>query len=206
MKSRNLPDDFLRKILALEATYLGYDDPIKQSGFGGGAERWRIEREPILDAVYSDGDILDIGCANGYLLECLVKWAKERNLKLTPYGIDIGTKLIALAQKRIFENAENFYIGNAWIWKPPRQFKYIYALYDCVPVQYLAEYVTKLLCQSVEPGGRLIIGAYGSKSKNIPPFDISKFLHEAKFSVVGVSLGGDPPISKFAWIDRESLL
>ena len=189
--------------MALEVSYLEYDDPIKQSGFGGGTERWRIEREPIIDAFYSDGDILDIGCANGYLLECLVKWARERGFRLTPYGIDIGAKLIALAQNRMPEYTENFYIGNAWDWKPPRKFKYVYSLYDCVPVQYLSEYVQELRDQTVEPGGRLIIGTYGSKSRNIPPFDISKFLLEAKFSVIGTSQGGDPPTSKFAWIDRK---
>lgn len=198
-----LPDDFLKEILALEASYLEYDDPIRQSGFGSGAERWRIEREPILEAIYSSGDILDVGCANGYLLDCLVKWAKDRGFKLTPYGVDIGAKLIALAQKRMPEYAENFYVGNAWDWKPPRQFTFVYALYDCVPLQYLAEYIVKLLDQAVEPGGRLIIGAYGSKSRNMPPFNISKFLIEAKFSVVDTSQDGKPPVSRFAWIDRK---
>lgn len=203
MISKKLPDDFLKNITTLEASYLEYNDPIKQSGFGGGTARWRIEREPILDAIYSDGNILDVGCANGYLLECLVKWAKDRAIRLVPYGVDIGTKLIAIAKKRMPEYAENFYVGNAWEWKPPRQFKYVYALYDCVPVQYLAEYVTKLLCQTVEPSGRLIIGAYGSKSKNMPPFDISKFLLETKFSVTGTSQDADPPVNRFAWIDKE---
>ncbi|MGB3478175.1 MAG: class I SAM-dependent methyltransferase [bacterium] len=203
---KKLPDDFLKEILALEASYLEYDEPIKQSGFGGDAARWRIEREPILDAIYSDGNILDVGCANGYLLECLVRWAKDRAIRLVPYGVDIGAKLIAIAKKRMPEYAENLYVGNAWEWKPPRQFKYVYALYDCVPVQYLAEYIVKLLDQAAEPNGRLIIGAYGSKSKNIPPFDISKFLLEAKFSLVGTSHGGEPPTSKFAWIDRKPQL
>lgn len=189
--------------MALEESYLEYDDPIKQSGFGGGAERWRIEREPILDAIHSDGDILDVGCANGYLLECLVKWASERGFKLTPYGVDIGAKLITLAKKRMPKYAENFYIGNAWDWKPPQKFKYVYTLYDCVPVDYLSEYVQKLFDQTVEASGRLIIGAYGSKSKNMPPFNISKFLLEAKFLVTGTSQSGDPPISKFAWIDKK---
>ncbi len=69
-----LPRDFVRRIESLEEAYLRSDDPIRQSGFGGGAERWRAERGPILEAVEGDGDLLDIGCANGYLLECLVAW------------------------------------------------------------------------------------------------------------------------------------
>jgi hypothetical protein len=68
----DLPPDFLNRARSLEASYLQTDDPIRQSGFGGGSERWRAERSPILNAIESDGDMLDIGCANGYLLECLV--------------------------------------------------------------------------------------------------------------------------------------
>ncbi len=80
----DLPPDFRARARSLEAAYLESDDPIRQSGFGGGPERWRAERQPILDAVEGDGDLLDIGCANGYLLECLVAWGAERGLALTP--------------------------------------------------------------------------------------------------------------------------
>jgi hypothetical protein len=67
-----LPEAFLRDLKALELAYLKSDDPIEQSSFGGGKERWRAEREPILEAIAASGDLLDVGCANGYLLECLV--------------------------------------------------------------------------------------------------------------------------------------
>ena len=77
---RQLPERFLRELEALESSYLSDDDPIRQSGFGGGPERWRSEREPILEAIEGNGDILDIGCANGYLLECLMIWGRERGL------------------------------------------------------------------------------------------------------------------------------
>jgi hypothetical protein len=83
-----LPDEFVANLHQLAARYLASEDPYLQSGFGGGPERWRSEREPILDAVTGDGDLLDLGCANGLLLECLVAWAEERDLTLTPYGLD----------------------------------------------------------------------------------------------------------------------
>lgn len=63
---RTLPNDFLCELELLEAAYLKEDDRIRQSGFSGGAERWRAERGPILDAIDTDGDLLDVGCANGY--------------------------------------------------------------------------------------------------------------------------------------------
>ena len=68
---------FLQDLWALEAAYLKEDDPIRQSGFRRGADRWRAERGPILDAIETDEDLLDIGCANGYLLERLVKWGRR---------------------------------------------------------------------------------------------------------------------------------
>jgi len=46
-----LPSTFLSKLQALEEAYLHNSDPVEQSGFYGGPERWRAEREPILAAI-----------------------------------------------------------------------------------------------------------------------------------------------------------
>ncbi|MGH2541554.1 MAG: class I SAM-dependent methyltransferase [Ardenticatenaceae bacterium] len=204
MTSKQLPSDFLQELADLEAAYLRENDPIRQSGFGGGPERWRAEREPILNAVEADGDFLDIGCANGYLLECLVEWGRERGLKLTPYGLDQGTRLIELARQRLPGYADNFFVANAWNWSAPsrpRRFQYVYTLYDCVPEEVLAEYVHHILERIIAPGGRLIVGAYGSRSRGTPPFEIARFLLSAGWRVSGTATGGDPPIAAFAWID-----
>jgi len=198
---RALPRDFLNELEELEASYLAQDDPIRQSGFAGGAERWRAEREPILDAVESDGDFLDVGCANGHLLECLVGWGRKRGLNLVPYGLDQGARLIELARRRLLQYASHFFVANAWDWAPPRRFDYVYSLYDCVPQDYLAEYVRRLLDRMVAPAGRLILGAYGSRSRGDEPFDLEGFLTGQNFVVAGTTTGGDPPIAAFAWID-----
>lgn len=199
--ARVLPKDFLCELKLLEAAYLKEDDPIRQSGFRGGAERWQAERRPILDAIKSDGDLLDIGCANGFLLKCLVKWGGERGLKLTPHGLDQGSGLIELAKARLPEYADNFHVGNAWDWIPQRKYRYVYMLYDCLPPDYLAEGLNRLLERVITLKGRLIVGAYGSKSDSMPPFDIGKFLESAGFAVVGSAEGGVGPITKFAWLD-----
>src|SRR5262245_18750715 len=96
-----LPDDYLRLLESLEPAYLQSDDPIRQSGFGGGAARWRAEREPLLAAIEKDGALLDVGCANGFLLECLLQWSQPRGLTLTPHGIDMGPRLVELARARL---------------------------------------------------------------------------------------------------------
>ena len=87
---RKLPVSFIDKLKKLEHSYLNQRDPILQSGFSGGKERWQKERHLILDPVTKGGSFLDVGCANGFLLESLVKWAYEKGIKLEPYGVDFG--------------------------------------------------------------------------------------------------------------------
>jgi hypothetical protein len=199
---RKLPADFIESLKALEKSYLAETNPILQSGFAGGQKRWREERKPILEAVDTDGELLDIGCANGYLLECLIGWSGERGISLIPYGLDQGAKLIELARKRFPEYRDDFFMGNAWDWIPPGKFRYVYTLHDCVPLDFLEEYIHRILARMVCQGGRLIIGAYGSRSQNIPPFDIEGFLRSAGFSPMGKTTGGYPPIASFVWIDK----
>lgn len=196
-----LPEGFLCELRALEASYLRRSDPIEQSGFGGGSVRWRAEREPILDAVTSDGDLLDIGCANGYLLECLVAWGQERGVSLIPYGLDLGARLIDLARQRHPRFADHFYVGNAWDWEPPRRFRYVYTLLDAVPLDYLPAYLHRLLERVVAPGGRLIPGDYGSRSRGFPARDVASILRSAGLTVAGSATAGDG-IARCAWADR----
>jgi SAM-dependent methyltransferase len=195
-----LPPDFLDHLRKLEEAYCSESDPIRQSGFSGGPLRWREEREPILNAVDEDGDFLDIGCANGYLLECLVMWAEERGYHITPHGLDFGPRLIRMARERFPRLASNFHVGNAWDWQPPRKYRYVYSLRDCVPEAYFAEYVRRLLDRAVERGGRLIVGMYGSRSQNIQPINLGELMTSLGFAVDGTAYGGDPPASAFAWI------
>jgi SAM-dependent methyltransferase len=206
MKDRKLPLDFVEKMDALERSYLAETDPIRASGFGGGPERWLVEREPLLDAVTHDGDILDVGCANGYLLECLVRWGQDRGLRLVPHGVDRSAGLIARARERLPEFAGNLHVADAWTWMPPKQYEYVYALYDCVPPEYLAEYVARLLERAVAAGGRLILGAYGSRSRRLPPYNVAGFLKSQGYEVSGRSSGGSPPVTEFAWTEKWAAL
>jgi hypothetical protein len=203
MAERELPSEFVEMLDELERSYLRESDPIRASGFGGGPERWRAEREPLLDGVEGDGDLLDVGCANGCLLECLVRWGRERGIDLVPHGVDRSAVLIRLARERLPDFAGNLHVGNSWTWRPPRHYRYVYAIYDCVPVDYLPEYVERLLEGAVAVGGRLILGAYGSRSRGLDPFDVARFFASEGYAVVGTSCGGTPVTTRFAWVDKR---
>jgi SAM-dependent methyltransferase len=195
-----LPEEFLQQLRDVEQAYLSTDDPIRQSGFLAGPERWRRERSIILEAVEDDGDFLDVGCANGYLLECLLEWARERGIALTPFGVDQGAGLIELARRRLPQFADHFWVANAWHWRPPRKFRYVYTLHDCVPEELFGNYVDRLLARYVEPGGRLVVGAYGSYSQNLPARDLARELADAGYGVAGSASCGDLPATTIAWL------
>jgi len=198
----SLPEEFMAYIRDLERHYLMNDDPIKQSGFYGGAERWRRERGIVLDAIEQDGDFLDAACANGYLLECLVDWAREKGIVLTPYGLDIGPRLIELARRRLPAFADHFWVGNSWTWEPPQKFHYVYTLHHCVPENLLGECARRLLGRCVAGGGRLIIGAYVSKSEGRPARDLAPALQESGLAVAGSASCGELPVTRVAWVDK----
>src|SRR5207249_1292979 len=80
----------------LEAKYLAGDNPRAQSGFGGDEEYWLVARGVIAEAVHRSGSFLDVGCANGHLLECLVEWCAARGHAVEPYGLDILPSMVDL--------------------------------------------------------------------------------------------------------------
>ena len=196
-----LPADFLVGLDRLAESYLRSDDPILQSGFGGGPERWRAEREPILDAVPGDGSFLDLGCANGFLLECLLVWGRERGRALVPFGLDRSAPLVALARARLPAFASHLFVGNAWAWRPPRRFTYVYSLADAVPATHLGAHLRRVYDDFLEPRGRLIVGSYGSRSRGIAALDLVPLLASFGLRASGSTAGGAGDVARFAWVD-----
>ncbi len=160
------PDWFRARAAALEAAYLQGEQPWQQSGFGlnhpRSYEDWEACRRPVADAVDTSGSFLDIGCANGFLLECLLRWTSRRGITLEPFGLDISGALVALARERLPAHAGHLFTGNALDWEPPRRFDYVRTEMVYVPDELRAAYVRRILDRFLAPGGRLLAAEYTS--------------------------------------------
>ena len=141
------------------AAYPKGDNPRAQSGFGGDEAHWVAARRPIADAIDRPGTFLDIGCANGHLLECLVRWAPHA---IEPYGLELAPAVAALARERLPRWAGRIFVGNGLEWEPPRRFDFVRTELVYVPSERERAYVERLLDRVVVPGGRLIVCGYGS--------------------------------------------
>jgi len=194
-----LSADEAQQLRELEDSYLSYSDPLRQSGYHGGLSNWQKKRGIVLEAVARDGSFLDVGCANGYLLECLVTWAAERGVQLTPYGLDIGARLIALARQRLPHWADQFFGGNIWAWTPPRKFDYV-STSIVVPDVYRRACFDHLVTQVVAPGGRLIVRNYYNDADDRARGDVTAFLQAEGIRIAG-SIVSEPPGADYVWID-----
>lgn len=197
------PDpEFMSRVLSLEAAYLESDDPIVQSGFHGGRDRWIAERSPLVDGINTGGDFLDVGCANGLLVVDVAAWAAAEGHQIVPYGVDLGAGLVGKAGELFGDYSENFAVADAWTWTPGRQWSYVYSLLDLSPPDLWCEWLRRLYSW-VEPGGRLIVGSYGSRSRNRPPVDVRSVLRGCGYGVAGSSAGGEGPVTRFAWVSTN---
>ena len=149
-----------------EAAYLAGESPRAQSGFGGDEDRWEAGRRPIAAAIDRDGAFLDVGCASGHLLECLVRWTPHR---IEPYGLELAPGLAELARRRLSLWADRIFVGNALTWDPPRRFEFVRTELVYVPAERRRAFVERLLADIVAPQGRLILCGYGSPRSGVHP-------------------------------------
>ncbi len=192
------PDDayyFTGRIRRLEHDYLEAGTVEGGSGFVGGPGQWRRRRESVLAGVSRPGSFLDLGCANGLLMESVQLWAAERGTRLEPYGVDLSPGLVALARRRLPQWADRIEMGNALDWRPRdgRRFGYVHLLLDLVrPPQRtgLLRHVRTLLGS----GGRLLVSHYLHEGSTDVP--VCTQLADLGCSPDGVDVGGET-----AWLE-----
>jgi 2-polyprenyl-3-methyl-5-hydroxy-6-metoxy-1,4-benzoquinol methylase len=189
----------------LEPAYLRGTTPRQASGFGGDAWEWEQARRHITDGIAGDGTFLDVGCANGLLMESVAAWCAERGLAIEPYGVDISPALAELARRRLPQWADRIWVGNAVNWRPPgaRRFDYVHILLDCVPRARRADLVRYHLAQTVRPStGHLLVSDYAADPAAGHPA-AAETLTTLGFRCAGQTSGGGRPArppAPTAWI------
>jgi SAM-dependent methyltransferase len=187
----------------LVPAYLGGDNPRAQSGHSGDEARWEAARRPVLAAVDAPGDFLDIGCASGYLMASVHRWAAQDGVLVEPYGLDISPELVDLARRRLPQWTDRIWVGNALYWQPPRRFDYVRTCLDYVPPGRRVDLVAHLLGEVVDR--RLIIGVYNEVA--------AEPVIEREVAGAGYPIAGrlewpkpvDPRVARRVfWIDRET--
>lgn len=125
---------------------------------GSGSSRdhagWERARSLLAEAVEPGQSFLDVGCANGLLMESMAAWAQ-----VEPYGLEISPELASLARRRLPEWADRIWVGNALHWKPPRRFHVARTGLDYVPRPKRPALVEHLLAHA----DRLVIGVFNEE-------------------------------------------
>ena len=142
---------------AIVPAYLAAETPWEGSGKSGTTGDWEYGRSLIAHAIDRSGSFLDVGCANGYLLECLPRWTPHT---LKRYGLDIAPELAELARQRLPELRDQVYVGNALHWQPHQPFTYIRTGLEYVPTARQPQLVDHLLSAC----DRLIIGVFNEEA------------------------------------------
>ena len=195
---RELYFDVLRA--AVSEYYLADpSNPYQQSGRSSGAERWEETRRGFVQALHRSGDFLDIGCANGLLLESLMAWAGQAGITLCPHGLDFVAELIELARQRFPNHQDSFIVANAFHWTPARQFDFVRTNLEYVPVRDWTTFLHRQYA-AVRTGGRLIVCHYLSPDE--PYVDPGPVVERAGY-VVGGRIGG--PVNA-VWVERPEVV
>ena len=166
----------------------------------GTLEFWLATRAFIANAINKSGTILDIGCANGFLLACLSKWLKEKSLTLISYGIECDPSIVRCKQlfPHVYDLGHFIQIDlQTFLSSPsteaptfPRLFDYIYwNVWEdgCdLEEEYQVRWLCKL-CSMTSLGGKLLLGLYGTKEKNDIKANRIKAILTQNFPYIGES-------------------
>ena len=134
--------------------YLASLAPEGGSGSSRDASGWGYARSLIAGAVEPGQTFLDVGCANGHLMESMWRWAR-----VEPYGLEISAELAALARRRLPLWSGRICVGNVADWMPPRDFDVVRTNLDYVPGRHREPLVKRVLAYTQ----RLVVGVFNEE-------------------------------------------
>jgi hypothetical protein len=192
-------DGWHAAMLALvEPVYLAAETVELGSGHHGSPEEWRRTRGMVMEAIDRDGTFLDVGSANGPLMESVHDWAAERDLRVEPYGVEISARLADLARRRYPQWAGRIWTANAAAWTPPERWDFVRTGLEYVPADSQQRFVGHLLDHVVAPGGRLIVGKNNERASGRSIGRPTRLGLRRR--------GGDPPSARASGRGAHSLL
>ena len=135
-------------------------------------EYWVQNRKPIVQAIQQSGTFLDIGCANGFLLVCLIRWSQHQ---ITPYGIDVEEHSIQAARDLLPEHADHFaQVALEKFLVPsnfgfPEVFDYVYwCVWDGLDFNEPSNQTyAENAFNAARAGGRVILGFYDTDHESV---------------------------------------
>ena len=198
-------------IRLLEDAYVTADergDIAGGSGSSSGLANWEPKRRLIANAFDHDGDWLDVGCANGLLMETLKQWTAEKGIRIEPFGLELSERIAHRARIRYPHWNDRIWTGNVMMWNPPRCFDYVTILPELVPVEQFEAMLQRIIGSFLKPGGRLVVSCYfGSRPQGAPPLMPAKdLLHSVGYQTNGEAEARREDGSlwtSIAWIERE---
>lgn len=131
------------------------------SGSSDEAE-WRWCRELALDALppgKGPHHVLDVGAADGYLMESFERWGKERGVHVEPHGLESSPRLASLASRRLPKWRDRIHVGTALSWSAPRRYDLVHAALDHVPAPRRRQALERMRRELLTPEGRLVLRA-----------------------------------------------
>jgi hypothetical protein len=170
------------------------------SGHSGTAADWEYSRGVVGEAIPGGArTFLDVGCANGLLMESVHRWSG-----VEPSGLEIAPELAALARRRYPRWAARIFVGNALHWEPPARFDVVRTGLEYVPRPRRHALVGHLLERVVSRGGRLVVGKFNE--------EVDRRALEAEVASYGHAIAGraerphrsEPRLAyRVFWIDRR---
>lgn len=210
----NSDDEYYERVRALlEDAYVSADergDVFGGSGSTGDMTSWEPKRRVIARAFDRAGNWLDVGCANGLLMETLAAWVGEQGNRIEPYGLELSNRIAERARKRLPHWAPRIWTGNVMKFEPPIRFDYVTVLTDVVPIQSRGALLRRIARLYLKPAGRLILSCYrpGAFLLGKPALEAesaAEILRAEGFEPVGEaevrdSVTGAPKV-RVAWVD-----